>query len=145
MVSGVSTCDPDVVNENLEYLKEETDKIPDIESDISELDASVNNLKSTNVNILASSGTVNLSDNSINRITPSGTVTFSLPAISNHTKFHQIFVQIILNDTYTINVGTSYYFNKAVPDFSTTGTYDLIFEHNGTNWVCGSMITGEGD
>lgn len=143
MVSGVSTCDPDVVNENLEYLKEETDKLPTIQSNISSLQTSVSNLQSTPVNVLASSGTINLSDNSVNRITPSGTVTFSPPAVSDHTKFHQILIQIILNDTYTINLGTTYFFNKSTPDFSTTGLYNLIYEHDGTRWICGSIIKGE--
>lgn len=143
MVAGVSTCDPDVVNENLEYLKEEADKIPTIQSNISNLQTSVGNMQQTPVNVLASSGTINLSDNSVNRITPSGTVTFSLPAISDHTKFHQILVQIALNDTYTINLGATYYFNKALPDFSETGYYNLIYEHDGTRWVCGSIVKGE--
>lgn len=143
MISGVSTCDPDVVNENIEYLKEEADKLPGIQTNISNLQTAVGNLQTTPVNVLSSSGTINLSDNSVNRITPSGTVTFSLPTITDHTKFHQILIQIVLNDTYTINLGTTYYFNKAVPDFSTTGYYNLIYEHDGTRWVCGSIVKGE--
>ena len=145
MVSGVSTCDTDVVNENLEYLKEETDKLPGIQTNISNLQTAVGNLQTTPVNVLSSSGTINLSDNSVNRITPSGTVTFSLPTVTDHTKFHQILIQINLNDTYTINLGTTYYFNKAVPDFTETGYYNLIYEHDGTRWVCGSIVKGEGD
>lgn len=143
MVSGVSTCDPDVVNENLEYLKEETDKLPAMQTNISSLQTSVGNLQTTPVNILSSSGTINLSDNSVNRITPSGTVTFTLPTVSDNTKFHQILIQLIINDTYTINLGTTYFFNKAVPDFTETGYYNLIYEHDGTHWVCGSIVKGE--
>lgn len=143
MVSGVSVCDPDVVNENLEYLKEESDKLPTMQTNITNLQTTVGNLQQTPVNILSTSGTINLTDNSVNRITPSGTVTFSLPAISDHTKFHQIMLQINLNSTYTINLGTTYFFNKATPDFSVAGIYDLLYEHDGTRWICGSMIKGE--
>lgn len=143
MVSGVSVCDTDVVNENLEYLKEETDKLPSIQSNITSLQTSVTNLQNTPVTVLTSSGTINLSDNSVNRITPSGTVTFTLPTVSDNTKFHQILVQVILNDTYTINVGTTYFFNKATPDWSDTGYYNLIYEHDGTRWFCGSIVKGE--
>lgn len=143
MVSGVSVCDTDVVNENLEYLKEETDKLPSIQSNISGLQTSVTNLQNTPVTVLTSSGTINLSDNSVNRITPSGTVTFTLPTVSDNTKFHQILVQVILNDTYTINVGTTYFFNKATPDLSDTGYYNLIYEYDGTRWFCGSIVKGE--
>lgn len=143
MVSGVATCDTDVANENFEYLKEETDKLPSIQSDIQNLQSAVTNLQTTTVNILSSSGTINLSDNSVNRITPSGTVTFTLPTVSEHTKFHQILIQLVINDTYTINLGTTYFFNKAVPDFTETGYYNLIYEHDGTRWVCGSIVKGE--
>lgn len=145
MVSGVSTCDPDVVNENLEYLKEETDKLPTMQTNISGLQTTVGNLQTTPVNILATSGTINLSDNTINRITPSGTVTFSLPSVSDHSKFHQILVQIVLNSTYTINPGTTYFFNKTAPDLSVVGIYDIAYEHDGTRWICGSMVKGEGE
>ena len=144
MVSGVSTCDPDVVNENLEYLKEESDKLPTMQTNITNLQTSVGNLQTTPVNVLATSGTINLSDNSINRIIPSGTVTFSLPAVSDNTKFHQILVQLFLNSTYTINPGTSYFFNNVVPDLSTVGLYDIAYEHDGTRWVCGVIVKGEG-
>ena len=143
MESGVADCDTDVVNDNLEYLKFETDKLPTIQQNITNLQSSVTNLQQTPVNILASTGTINLTDNSVNRITPSGTVTFTLPTVTDHTKFHQILIQINLNDAYTINLGTTYYFNKAVPDFSTTGIYNLIYEHDGTRWVCGSIVKGE--
>ena len=143
MVSGVSTCDTDVANENFEYLKEETDKLPTMQTSITGLQTSVENLQQLPVNTLATSGTINLSDNSVNRITPSGTVTFSLPAVSNNAKLHQILVHMNLNDTYTINPGTTYFFNKITPDFSTTGYYSLVYEHDGTRWVCGALTKGE--
>lgn len=158
MVSGVSVCDTDVVNDNLMYLKEETDKIPTIQTEGEQLAQAVEGLSETTsslqtavsnkadinypLNTLSTSGTINLSDNSVNRITPSGAVTFALPAVSDNSKFHQILVQIELNTVYSINVGTDFYFNKVAPDFTLTGTYNLIYEHNGTNWVCGSIVTG---
>ena len=160
MQSGVSTCDTDIVNDNLMYLKDKSDSynssittltstVGTHSSDISGLQSTTSSLttdkadKNYPMTVLASSGTINLSDNSVNRITPSGTVTFELPTVSDHTKFHQIMVQIILNSVVTINVGTSYFFNKTAPELSETGKFDLVYEHNGTNWVCGCVPTGE--
>jgi len=143
MVSGVATCDTDIVNDNLQYLKFEADKIPTIQQSITTLSGSIANLQNLPINVLATTGTINLSDNSVNKITPAGTVTFSLPSVSDNTKFHQILVQVILNDTYTINIGTTYYFGKTAPDLSITGNYDLIYEYDGANWVCGALSKGE--
>lgn len=165
MQSGVSICDTDVVNDDLMYLKGKSDThTSDISSlttttgehtsNISALQSTTNSLSSSMTSkadihypltILSSSGTVNLSDNSVNRITPSGTVTFTLPTVSDNTKFHQIMVQIILNSVVTINVGTSYFFNKTAPELSETGIYDLVYEYNGTNWVCGAVPIGESE
>lgn len=96
------------------------------------------------VNVLSTSGTIALTDNSVNAVSPSGNITFSLPTITDNSKFHQILVQIKLSTVYTIGVGTSYYFNKTAPNLSSTGVYNLYFEYDKTNqyWVCGLLPKG---
>lgn len=92
---------------------------------------------------LATSGTIALTDNSINKITPAGTVTFTLPSVSNGT-FHQILVQLNMTSVKTINLGTTYFFNKTKPDLSTAGTYSIIYEYDSaaSHWVCGVLNKG---
>lgn len=95
------------------------------------------------ITTLATSGTINLADMSINRISTSGNVTFSLPTVTDNTKFHQILVQLSLSTTsHTITLGTSNYFYKIVPDFSKSGKYDIIYEYDGSNWVVGAIKKG---
>jgi hypothetical protein len=96
------------------------------------------------VNVLSTSGTITLSDNSINTITPSAAVTFSLPTVTDNTKFHQILVQVNLSTVYTLTLGTSYYFNSTAPDMSNAGIYNLIFEYDKANsyWVAGVISKG---
>lgn len=96
------------------------------------------------VNVLDTSGTITLSDNSINSITPSGNITFTLPTITDNTVFHEIMVQINLSTVYTIDVGTTYYFNKTAPDLSGAGTYNLYYEYDKANeqWYCGVLSKG---
>ena len=94
------------------------------------------------VTTLTDAATVALVDNSINRITISTATTFTLPTITDNTKLHQILVQVNLTAVVSINVGTTYFFNSTAPDLSTTGLYNLIFEYDGTHWVCGSLDIG---
>ena len=93
---------------------------------------------------LGTTGTIALADNSAYQITPTGTVTFSLPSVTDKTKLHQILVQLKLTSVYTINLGTTYFFNKTKPDLSTTGTYTLVYEYDnlGNYWVCGGASKG---
>lgn len=108
-------------------------------------DASGNNIvntylkKNMPVTTLATSGTISLADNSVNRIAPTGTVTFSLPTVSDNTVFHQILVQMTLSTSRTINLGTTKYFTGSQPSFA-AGTYDILYEYNGTNWVVGAVV-----
>jgi len=101
-------------------------------------------LKEKTINVLSTSGTVALTDNSINTITPSAAVTFTLPTVTDNTVFHQILVQVNLSTVYSIDVGTTYYFDKTAPDLSAAGMYNLIFEYDKLNqyWVCGSIEKG---
>lgn len=96
------------------------------------------------VNVLNTSGTVALTDNSINSITPSGNITFTLPTITDNTVFHEIMVQINLSTVYTIDVGTTNYFNKTAPDLSSAGTYNLYYEYDKATqqWYCGALSKG---
>ena len=93
---------------------------------------------------LSASGSISLSDNTINKITATGAVTFTLPTITDLTKFHQIFVQLNMSTAQTINLGTTYYFNSVSPDLSVAGTYNLYFEYDNTasHWVVGCISKG---
>lgn len=101
-------------------------------------------LKNKTINTPSTSGTIELTDNSINSITPSGNITFTLPTIADNTVFHEIMVQINLSTVYTIDVGTTYYFNKTAPDLSTAGTYNLYYEYDKATqqWYCGALSKG---
>ena len=96
---------------------------------------------------LDTSGTITLSDNSRNTITPTGNITFTLPTVTDLTVFHEILVQINLTSVVTFDLGlgiTPLYFNGNVPDLSSIGVYDLIYEYDNDNdcWVCG-VVTKE--
>lgn len=92
------------------------------------------------VNILPSNGIIELSDNSINKIERAmGRITFVLPEITDNN-FHQILVQINAMLA-TIDLGTTYFFNQEAPSI-TIGTYDIIYEFDGANWVVGAIKKG---
>lgn len=80
-----------------------------------------------------------LTDNSIHRINISEKSSFILPKITDHTIFHQILVQVTLENVVSINLGTSVYFDQQEPKMSFTGNYNLLYEHDGTNWVVGCV------
>lgn len=92
------------------------------------------------VNVLNTSGTITLADNSINTITPTDTITFSLPTITDNTKFHQILIQVNLTSVVSITLGTSN-FIEVTPDMSKVGEYNLIYEYrNSTSeWTVGCL------
>lgn len=98
----------------------------------------------TDVKLLSGSGTLILEDNKLYKLTSSGSTTFSLPTITDTTKFHQIMVQLKMSSVVTINVGTSYYFNSKAPDLSKAGSYDLVWEYDNINghWVFGATSKG---
>ena len=93
----------------------------------------------------SSAGTKNLETNSVYSLSaPTGTITFSLPTPADNTEFNQILVQLNMTTVRTINVGTSYFFNKTAPDLSSVGVYDLVWEYDKANgyWVCGLLSKG---
>lgn len=154
-----SICASSILNDNFEYLDDRissyASSITTLQSNISSVNSTLNGrINTTNSNLsdlsdavhqtinqLATSGTIALTIDSVNAITPSQSVTFTLPTVTDNTIFHQILVQLNLTTVYTINVGTTHYFNGKAPDLSTTGNYDLIYEYDKANnyWVCGWM------
>lgn len=92
-------------------------------------------------NTLPSSGTVSLTNNSLNAVTPTGALTFILPVVSDADILNQILVQVDLSTLYSIDVGTTHFFNGKAPNLSTTGSYNLIYEYDEITgvWVCGWM------
>lgn len=130
-----------VYNENFTRMKNYVD------GSIDDMKTWTNNTVDLPITTLATSGEIELTDNSIGRITPVGAVTFTLPAVTNNNKFHQILVQLNLLDTSYVTaddngLGTSNYFYKVKPVFNTTGTYDIIYEYDGANWVVGNIKKG---
>ena len=103
--------------------------------------SAVNSKVSINYTQLSPSGTINLTTNSLNTITPTGAVTFVLPDVASSTELNQILVQVNLTTVYSINVGTTHYFNGKSPQMSSIGMYDLIYEYDEKNdyWVVGWM------
>ena len=93
---------------------------------------------------MTASGTINLDDNSGYAITATGNITFQLPAVTDLTILHKIFVQLYMSTIRTINLGTSNYFDKAAPDFSIAGMYNIMYEYDNARgvWVVGTMIKG---
>lgn len=80
-----------------------------------------------------------LTDNAIHRITVSEDCTFALPNVTDNTTFHQILVLLTLENEVSIDLGTSKYFDLQEPNMPVIGNYNLIYEHDGTNWVVGCM------
>lgn len=89
------------------------------------------------------SGEVPLTADSILAITPTGNITFTTPTVTDG-KYHQMLVQLNLDELYTVNVGTTHYFNSVAPVFATTGHYNIIYEYDNTDnyWYCCNIIKG---
>lgn len=90
------------------------------------------------------SSTIALENNKINVVTLTGNVTFSLPTPANTGILNQIEVQLYMASARTINLGTSNYFNNTVPDFSSSGYYNLYYEYDNIKqqWVVGAIYKG---
>lgn len=101
----------------------------------------VNNTYPQPVNALSGTGTVTLDTNTINRVTVTGDLTFTLPTPTADI-FNQILVQVSMPTLYNVDLGTSYTFNNVLPSLTETGNYNLIFEHDGSNWYVGIIEKG---
>ena len=94
------------------------------------------------ITTLKNYGTINLADNSINRISVTSSTTFVLPEVTDNTVFHQILVQLYMSSARTINLGTDKFFNDNIPSLAITGYYNIVYEHDGTDWICGVLTKG---
>lgn len=98
------------------------------------------------VQIANTSGTINLSLNTAHNVYISGPTTFSMPVrqIDQRDKTNQMFVQIHMDGVYSINLGTTHFFNNKTPNLSSAGSYNLYYEWDQLRsvWVCGSMQKG---
>lgn len=101
----------------------------------------VNNTYPQPVNALNGTGTVTLDTNTINRVTVTGDLTFTLPTPTANI-FNQIVVQVSMPTLYNVDLGTSYTFNNVLPSLTETGNYNLIYEHDGSNWYVGIIEKG---
>ena len=70
-----------------------------------------------------------------------GIIHFVLPTPAVTDVFYQILIHANLTVDGGIFWGTSTFFNGEVPDIG-TGTYDLIFEWDGTEWCAGAIAKG---
>jgi hypothetical protein len=69
-------------------------------------------------------------------------VAFVLPEV-NTAVFNQIKVMAKITGTPTIDWGTAYFFNKAIPEIE-EGSYDIYFDYDNLlgGWVC--LVTAKG-
>ena len=98
-------------------------------------------------------GQIQLAANKAYSITPSDEITFILTGVdttvksNGEGKFHQILVQLNLEDTDYFNadgLGTTHYFDDIEPSFANTGFYDIIYEYDNAAgvWFVGAMYKG---
>lgn len=87
-----------------------------------------------------SEGIIPLKDNSKYYLTPTGDLTFILPTVTDLSKRHNILVQLDLTEPVNIDLGTTTYFDRIAPSFTTVGTYDIMYEYNNAAgvWVAGA-------
>lgn len=94
------------------------------------------------VNILNGTGSVTLESNTINRVEITGSLEFILPEPTFNV-FNQILIQVSMPTLQTTSLGTTYTFNNVLPALTETGNYDIIYEHDGSNWYVGIIKRGE--
>ena len=95
------------------------------------------------IGIPATSGTVTLSDNTVYSGTMTGAMTFTLPAVTNATQYHQIKAMLYL-PVVTINWGTTHYIGGEAPDVSGAGQYMIYWDYVPalSAWAVGAMKVG---
>lgn len=129
VVGGTYTFDGDVVL---------TDGNVDLSDSVKE---NLLDVYTPTVSTLESFGTIYLNSFGVYLCEPTGNITFSLPTITDNTKFYQILVEMNFTTLYTVNVGTTHYFNENEPEFSANTAYTLIYEYDNLRqvWVCGLL------
>ena len=111
-------------------------------ADISKIDVTRINQPEI-INLEATSGTVELMADKIYSIAISGATTFDLPDSVDTNHFHQIKVIMKITGTPSINWGTTYFFNKELPEIEAQN-YDVYFDYDNFlgGWVCGALPKG---
>lgn len=94
------------------------------------------------VNVLNGAGSINLESNTVNRVEITGTLEFILPNPTFNV-FNQILVQVSMPTLQNVDLGTTYSFNNQLPALTEAGKYNLIYEHDGSNWYVGILTKGE--
>lgn len=113
--------------------------INDMQSRIEAIDSLVSRLDVASLSI--SEGDIHLKSGNIYRGAFEGNIAFSLPQNLDNSVLNQILVQAkILNDC-SVDFGTPKHFGDAVSSL-TVGSYNIVFEHNGTDWVYGVLKIG---
>lgn len=95
-------------------------------------------------NLPATSGTIALKSGGIYKGAINGDTVFSLPAVSDASNFNQILIQLVIDGSFTVNFGTTYYLGE--PPATTSGAYNLIYEYDALaqKWAVGSLVKTEG-
>ena len=94
----------------------------------------------------STSGEIELETNKIYRFTPTDDITFVLPTITGDdvSKFNQIYVQMDFPTVYDINFSAEG-FNNVTPAINTAGKYNILYEHDGSEWKCGIIKRNEAE
>lgn len=146
VITAGSAAVSSVLNNNFDYLDgritSTNSTVATQASSISSLNTTVQGLQTPGVTTLTGT-TPTLTDNTQHTITISGNTTFTLPGVSDATKFHQILVLMYMPTLYSLTLGTTTYFGGIEPDLSDTGRYTLIYEYDGTQWVVGALYKAE--
>lgn len=92
--------------------------------------------------ITQTSGTVGLATNTVYSMTITGNTTFTLPgAVSGIQNRIQLIAKV--NGTYTLNFGTTQYFNKKAPKVE-SGNYTFYWDYDNISniWAFGALSKG---
>lgn len=147
VISPTDEADANVLMNNFNYLD---GKIDTTQTQVSTIETTfttiVNNTLSVYQDIvtLGTSGTISLTENTVNKCITSGNVTFTLPSITDATKYYQILIFLHNTSNHTVTLGTSYYFGGHAINVSLTGYYDVIYEYDPITgkWYVGAVSKG---
>lgn len=146
-INNGDLADATIIMNNFNYLDNRiTDTNTNVSSIIPNIRDFVNNILSIYQNIIdldSVTTPIELECNKIYRITPENDIEFSLPVIDDNTKFYQIYIIMNLPTYYDIELGTDWGFNSVLPAITQAGKYNILYEYDGSNWVCGIITRNE--
>lgn len=89
--------------------------------------------------ISSTSGTIALEPNKVYKAFLNGNTTFTLPTIADNTKFNQIMMQLTIDSSYTIDLGTTHYMGEE--SVLLAGMYNVYYEYDSFNelWFVGIL------